>query len=504
MSESKKFVGAFVKTPVPGKYDWVFDLDLTSLYPSIIMSLNISPDTKIGKILNWDSSIYLSDQDVVYQLYSFDADKSIEISKSELKSMLEKDKYTIASNGAMYLPSSVKRGVVPEILNKWFSERVKYKNLMKKYAKSGDTEKYDFYDKLQIIQKTLLNSLYGVLGLPIFRYYDIDNAEATTKTGQRIIKFSEFKANEFYASVLKEEKIIDRVQYIDTDSLYISSTDYLKSKKIDTKQDFEDLQTHITSFVNRIQKYINNAYDDFAKGELNVHDKHRFEIKQELICKSGVWVAKKRYGLLVVNREGIEERRLEVKGLDSVRSSFPKAFKGFMEDFLEKILDKTNRTEIEKDLLLFEDNLEKISLLDIARNTSINDIRKYQNDIDENEYYKSNMFSKIEKGTPAHVKAAIAFNDLLVHHNLLSKYAKIDNGEKIKWVYLKNNSYGLEALGFRGYDDPKEIIEFLQTYVDKKKMFERELKSKIEAILNSIGWIYPTKATIPAGKFFDF
>jgi len=169
LSESKKFVGAFVKTPVPGKYDWVFDLDLTSLYPSIIMSLNISPDTKIGKILNWDSSIYLSNQDVTYQLYSFEADRSIEISKSDLKAMLEKDKYTIASNGAMYLPSSFKRGVIPEILNKWFNERVKYKNLMKKYAKEGNQEQYDFYDKLQVIQKTLLNSLYGVLGLPIFR-----------------------------------------------------------------------------------------------------------------------------------------------------------------------------------------------------------------------------------------------------------------------------------------------------------------------------------------------
>lgn len=504
ISESKKFVGAFVKTPIPGKYDWVFDLDLTSLYPSIIMSLNISPDTKIGKILNWDPNTYMSDENIQYQLYSFDVDKSIEISKTDLKLMLEKDKYTIASNGVIYLPSSIKLGVIPEILNKWFNERVKYKNLMKKYGKSGDAKKYEFYDKLQVIQKTLLNSLYGVLGLPIFRYYDLDNASAVTITGQRIIKFSEYKANEFYMNTLNEEKLKDRVQYIDTDSIFLSASDYLTYKKIDINQDFKTLQPHITKFVNNIQKYINSAYDDFAKTELNIYDKHRFEIKQELICKSGIWVAKKRYGLLVVNREGIEERRLDVKGLDSVRSSFPIVFKGFMEKLLEDLLDGVDQKIVDKNLLEFEDNLNDVSLLNIARNTSINDIRKYTEVADENEYYKSNIFSTIKKGTPAHVKAAIAFNDLLIYHNLLSKYNKIDNGEKIKWVYLKNNSYGLEALAFRGYEDPPKILDFIEKYVDRQKIFERELKGKIQDILASIGKPYPTHATITAGKFFDF
>lgn len=504
LSESKTFSGAFVKSPIPGKYNWVFDLDLTSLYPSIIMSLNISPETKIGKILNWDSNKFISSENIIYSLYSFEHDKTINITKSDLKAILESNKYTIASNGVMYLPSSLKMGVIPEILVKWFSERVKYKNLMKKYGKSGDQDKYKFYDKLQVIQKTLLNSLYGVLGLPIFRYYDIDNAEAVTVTGQHIIKYSEFEANKFYTESLKEDKIIDRVQYIDTDSLYLSASDYLKYKKLDINKPFIELKDEIGKFVDKIQKHINTSYDTFAKNQLNIIDKHRFEIKQELICKSGVWVAKKRYALLVVNREGIEERKLEVKGLDTVRSSFPIAFKGFLENFLENILDGIDRKKIEKDLLTFEDKLNNIPLLEIARNTSINDIRKYTSDSTDNVYYKSNIFSKIEKGTPAHVKSAIIYNDLLKYKGLTSKYKLIDNGEKIKWVYLKTNSFGMEALAFRGYDDPHYIIELIETYVDKEKMFERELKGKVEDILKSIGWAYPTHATITAQKFFDF
>jgi len=504
LSESKTFTGAFVKAPIPGKYDWVFDLDLTSLYPSIIMSLNISPETKVGKILNWDSKKFINNEDITYSLYSFDLDKTASINKEQLKLLLESNKYTIASNGVMYLPMSEKIGVIPDILNKWFNERVKYKNLMKKYGKSGDQDKYVFYDKLQVIQKTLLNSLYGVLGLPIFRYYDIDNAEAVTVTGKSIIHYSEYEANKFYAATLKEDNVIDRVQYIDTDSLYLSASDYLRFKKINTNKSFNELSLDIGKFVDKIQKHINTSYDMFAKGELNIHDKHRFEIKQELICKSGVWVAKKRYALLVVNREGIEERKLEVKGLDTVRSSFPVAFKGYMEKFLENILEGVDRKKIERELLEFEDKLDDIPLLQIARNTSINDIRKYYNDKTDNVYYTSNIFSKINKGTPAHVKSAIVYNDLIRYKNLTSKYKTIDNGEKIKWVYLKTNSLGIDAIAFRGYDDPPHVMEIIEKYVDKEKIFERELKGKMESILTSIGWAYPTHATLTAQKFFDF
>lgn len=175
-----KFIGAYVKDPIVGKYDWIYDLDLTSLYPSIIMSLNISPETKIGKISDWDSSKFIRGE---VENYYIGTDV---ISRDNLKKYLEESKYSIASNGVLYRTDSV--GCIPGILDLWFEQRVLYKNEMKKFGNTGDTEKYEFYHKRQLVQKILLNSLYGCMGLPAWRFYDRQNAEAVTVTGQMVIK----------------------------------------------------------------------------------------------------------------------------------------------------------------------------------------------------------------------------------------------------------------------------------------------------------------------------
>ena len=177
---AEKFIGAYVKDPIVGKYNWVYDLDLTSLYPSIIMTLNISPETKVGKIDDWDASEFLSGAKESYQF------GENTISKENLGLMLDEQKLSISSNGVMY--QKEEEGCVPGILSDWFDKRVEYKNKMKKFGKAGDDDQYKFWFKRQLVQKTLLNSFYGVLGLPAFRFYDIDNAEAVTTTGQTVIK----------------------------------------------------------------------------------------------------------------------------------------------------------------------------------------------------------------------------------------------------------------------------------------------------------------------------
>ena len=178
--KDEKFIGAYVKDPIVGKYEWIYDLDLTSLYPSIIMSLNISPETKLGKIEGWDLNRYVKGLDESYTI------NGKEIRREKLKQFLEESNHSISSNGVIYRQD--KKGCICEILEDWFEKRVKYKDLMKKYGKEGDNEKYVFYKKRQLVQKVLLNIIYGVLGLPSFRFYDIDNAESVTKSGQDVIK----------------------------------------------------------------------------------------------------------------------------------------------------------------------------------------------------------------------------------------------------------------------------------------------------------------------------
>ena len=194
------FAGAFVKEPIPGRYEWVYSLDLQSLYPSIIMSLNISPETKVGKVLNFDLEQHLRKEIVAYVIQEFDDNTTIELEYDSFNKFLLENNLSISSNGILY--SNDKVGIIPEVLDTWFAQRKEYKDLMKKYTNEGNKELADYYDRRQHIQKIFLNSLYGVLGLPVFRFYDVDNALAVTATGQDVIKNTAKVANLVYKKKL--------------------------------------------------------------------------------------------------------------------------------------------------------------------------------------------------------------------------------------------------------------------------------------------------------------
>ena len=180
-----KFVGAYVKQPKPGLYKWVYDLDLTSLYPSIIMSINISPETKIGKVEGYTAESHMKSEMESYVIEDDNGKRYPSMDKVKFEDFTKKMDLSIASNGVLYTQDKV--GIIPEILNVWFDQRVEYKDQMKKFGQAGNDEKYKFFAQRQLVQKIMLNSLYGVLGLPSFRFYDVDNAEAVTLTGQTVI-----------------------------------------------------------------------------------------------------------------------------------------------------------------------------------------------------------------------------------------------------------------------------------------------------------------------------
>lgn len=190
------FAGAYVKEPVPGLYDWVYSLDLQSLYPSIIMSLNISPETKVGFVRNWNMEQHFKKEIIAYVVEELGNSTTVEMDYTTFMEFMEENNLSISSNGVLY--SNNKKGIIPEVLDSWFAQRVEYKNLMKKYINEGDSVKAAYYDQRQHIQKIFLNSLYGVLGLPVFRFYDVDNAEAVTLTGRDIIKWSAKTVNSVY------------------------------------------------------------------------------------------------------------------------------------------------------------------------------------------------------------------------------------------------------------------------------------------------------------------
>jgi DNA polymerase elongation subunit (family B) len=489
-NNEEKFIGAYVKDPIVGKYDWIYDLDLTSLYPSIIMTLNISPETKMGKIDNWDSGKFIKGEIDEYYI------NGNPVSKERVKQVLDEQGWSVSSNGVLYRTDKV--GCIPGILDLWFQKRVEYKDEMKKYGKQGDKQKYEFYHKRQLVQKILLNSLYGVLGLPAFRFYDLDNATAVTTTGQTVIKSTADMANIKYNKELGNPDLDSNI-YIDTDSVFFSAVPLLDKRKPDWKNNDQDtIAKYVNEIAEEMQDYLNNFYDMFSSKVLNVPaDKHRLEIKKEYVAKAGLWIAKKRYAQWIISDNGVPVDKLDVKGLDVKRSSFPKAFQECMGTVLIDILKGKTEQEISDYVLNFKKKMSERPMLEIAKNSSIKNLSKY---IPKG---KKELF-QWSLGTPAHVKAAIVYNDCLKHFNAPFKYEPIKNGDKIKWVYLKNNPLGLDAIAFWGHSDPPEIEDFINTYIDHNKIFERELKNKLQDFFTAVGWGDVISEQRSAERFFSF
>lgn len=312
--------------------------------------------------------------------------------------------------------------------------------------------------------------------------------------------------------IIKIEEVIesdDFVVYQDTDSAFVLSEPYIKHlmPEVDINND-DEMTKAIMSVTTEVQVYVNKFYDLMAKRFFNL-DKHTFDAKQEVISKSSFWLAKKRYAQWIIHKEGslLKIPELEVKGIDVVRSSFPPSFRKFMDSFLRKLLTAAPQTELDEMILKFKEETKTLNVLDIAKNTSVKFVSQ---DGTKNYNPENRRPFHFEKGAPAQVKACLAYNDLLEKMGLEKQFEPIHHGQKIKWVYLQDNDYGVEAFAFKGDDtDPDEILKFIDKMVDRKKMFEKELKSKMsndkeEGIYDVLGWQFPNPSMETASNFFDF
>ncbi len=487
-----KFVGAYVKQPKPGLYKWVYDLDLTSLYPSIIMSINISPETKIGKVEGYTAESHMKSEMESYVIEDDKGKRYPPMDKVKFEDFTKKMDLSIASNGVLYTQDKV--GIIPEILNVWFDQRVEYKDQMKKFGQAGNDEKYKFFAQRQLVQKIMLNSLYGVLGLPSFRFYDVDNAEAVTLTGQTVIKTTEMIANQYYSKTIGEEK--DYNIYVDTDSVFYEAAPLVKARNpnIDVTSD-EQMIPAILEVAQEVESHINKVYDSMALKMFNINS-HRFDIKQETIAKGGFWVSKKRYAQWIINDNTVDCDKLDVKGLDVKRSSFPTYFKEVMSTVLMDILKDENKDKIDEYILRKKDEMKTTNFIDIAKNSAVKHMSKYT--------FKNQALGEFMKGTPAHVKAALTYNQLLKYFKAAYKYEPMKDGDKIKWVYLKPNPLGLESVGLTGYNDPKEILDLVEQHIDYELIWTKELENKLDDFYIAMKWEKPNPNLALASQFFGF
>jgi len=466
-----KFEGAYVKEVVPGRYEWVCSADINSLYPSAIMTLNVSPETKVCKIEGWDIEKYLKKE---IQSVEFAGDN---YPINEFEALIKGNNLSVSANGVVY--DQNKKGCIPEILKIWFDQRVEFKNKMKGCSDSGDKEGTVFWKRRQQVQKILLNSLYGVVGMKGWRFYDKDNAEAITLSGQAIIK-----ASEKYVNTHLNERCgtvdTDYIIAMDTDSLYIYYAPLIKI--VNPK----DPTAFCIETIGNVADSLNQLYEVLVVRMFN-SSLNRIKIAADVVAKTALWTRKKRYAMLkVYDMElGKSIEKIEIKGIDVVRSSYPKKFREFMSSILEDILRGTNKEDLDEKILKFKEEMKTYEMSDVAKNTGVKFISPTTKvNFDPKDRQSFNFI----KGCTAQAKAALAYNDMLKEYKQ-SETEPIMHGGKIKWVYLQKNPLSLDGLAFKDDGtDPKIIMDFINTYVNCPKIWDAELQKKLEGFYKICGW----------------
>ena len=452
----EQYEGAYVKEPQVGMHKWVMSFDLNSLYPHLIMQYNISPETLVsGK----------KKEGLIDKILDGKASNDT--------------KYCMTPNGAFFKKD--KKGFLPEIMEKMYDDRVKYKKLMlKAQQKYEDTKDRNFlkdisrYNNIQMAKKISLNSAYGAIGNNWFRYFDLRNAEAITTSGQLSIRWIEKKLNKYLNNLLKT-KGEDYVIASDTDSVYITFEQFI-SKVFD-----EGTETSkIISFLDKVAKtklepFIDRSYDELAK-TVGAYEQ-KMKMTREVIADKGIWVAKKRYILNVYNSEGVQYKKpkLKIMGIEAVKSSTPAPCRKKIKEALEIIMngdEKMLNTFIQE----FRKEFMNLPPEDIAYPRSCNGILRYTDDA-----------SLFKKGTPIHVKGSILYNYLIKKNQLGNKYPNILEGDKIRFLHLRQpNIYQSTAFSFIT-SMPKELD--IKKMIDYDEQFEKSFVSPLKFITNKINWL---------------
>ena len=503
----EEYAGGYLKDPVPGLYEWVIDLDFTSLYPSIIRSLNIGIETYIGRIMNdgkYDNNWTLDDLKgmnheqliTIERLRDDKTTNQTQATVGQIIDYIEQGGMMIAASGAIFRTD--KPSVVCEVLTDWFNKRVEYKNKMKKAYKAGDAVKGEFYDRRQHAMKIKLNDLYGCYAINGWRYTDGHKiiSKAITLTGQRLLQESIKNMNAYLNKYLK---VTDKDYIItsDTDSLFIQVKDVLISKGVDLTDKAACIEATL-EIATELQKVANKFINRVARENFNIRGDHYFELKQEVVIERGYFAGKRRYAMYIVNKEGVTVDEMVMMGLDLMKSNMTPMYRKFGEELLQQIMFGTDKKEIDKRILDFKKYVKDLPIEDIAKPTGVKQVASYI----ERKPGIGEIFSTLKLKCPINTKAAVWYNDLLRFKKLDKKYPCFREGDKMKYIQLKDNPFRIDVIGLTG-NDPEFINEFIDKYADREQGFESSLMNKLVGIYEDLGWAFPSMHE-KAGKFFKF
>jgi DNA polymerase elongation subunit (family B) len=477
MPSSKKerqIIGAYVKDPQVGMHKWVVSFDLNSLYPHLMMQYNVSPETYVGHI-----SAINGDEGVQKILDGY-------LDEPSIRNQLVSSNVTCAASGCMF--DKDYQGFLPKLMQKMYDDRVIYKKRMIEAKQQHEvnptyeTEKAIAQNhNMQLAKKIQLNSAYGALSNEFFRWFDPKLAESITLSGQLSIKWIEREMNKYLNKLFKTEKK-DYVIACDTDSMYIT-LDSLVSQFFNESDEVGKIVEFLDrACEDRIEPFIESCYEQLS-GYVNAYQQ-KMKMKREAIANKGIWTAKKRYILNVWNNEGVQysEPKLKMMGIEAVRSSTPALCRVNIKKCINVIMNGTEE-DTQQFIKNFRQEFGKLPFEDVAFPRGCKDLDEYS---DRNTIYK--------KATPINVRSALLYNHMITKKGLDTRYQKINNGDKIKFCYMKLPNPIQENVFACPNTLPKQLE--MDQYIDYDTQFDKAFVEPIKTILDAIGWQVEKKPTL--------
>lgn len=518
--------GAYVLLPRVGMHEWIGSIDINSLYPSAIRSINISPETLVGQFAErakaWNAIV--NDSPVELTLVFNDGTEEIKTAQ-EWKDWCKANKWAVSGYGTVF--NQTKQGIIPAILASWYKQRKDYQKLKVEYddkskqaAKDGNQEKSEqfgdlakYYDRLQYVYKIKLNSTYGALTNQFFRYFDLRMGESVTATGRMVLKHQIKKVAEIldgdynvdfplYDTVKEAAKRhadpstaldgpkfkgnfqTESILYGDTDSCYFLTHTDNKDKAI--------------KVANRVAEKVNKSFQHYMQEAFLCTDGFDNIIKagREIVSDRGIFVQKKRYFLHIVDLDGKAPKpgkELKVMGLDTKKTILPKPIAQKINTFIERLLLGEDWNAISKSVVEFKDEIKQMDVVEIGLPKGVKNVEQYT------EAFTRDYNTRL----PGHVAASIFYNQSLLEYNDKESPAII-SGSKIKIYYLKGKFGRFKSIAIPAYleEAPKWFVEHFK--IDYKAQIERLVDNPLENIIKAIGKKAPSKDSLLVDEFFEF
>ena len=496
--------GAYVAYPKKGMHEYIGAIDINSLYPSAIRALNMGPETIVGQLKPVMTDHYIREKmdggasfadawenmfgSLEYQAV-MNMEQGTEITldwqdgSSDVMSAADvwrlvfdsRQPWTLSANGTIFKYDV--KGIIPGLLERWYAERKEMHAKKKAATSSEDTA---FWDKRQLVKKINLNSLYGAILNPGCRFFDQRIGQSTTLTGRIIAKHMDAHVNE--AITGDYNHVGTSVIYGDTDSVYFSAWPQIKEEVEAGRMEWN--REICVQLYDTIADSVNASFPGFMERACHCPREMGSIIMggRELIASKGLFIKKKRYGILVFDMEGTrldmggKHGKMKAMGLDLKRSDTPKIVQEFLSELLMDVLTGAEKEDIISKVKEFKLKFAERPAWEKGTPKRVNNLTKYA--AEETRLGKANM--------PGHVRAAMNWNNLKRMHG--DNYSTtIVDGMKTVVCKLKDNPVGYTSVGYP--TDETHIPQwFKELPFDDSLMESTIVDQKVENLLGVLEW----------------